>query len=64
MQVIGPADAAVAKVNDIYKKVLYLKTQDYADLVKIKDEAEKFIRENRAYKDVAVQFDFNPVNGF
>lgn len=61
---VGPADAAVAKVNDIYKKVIYLKTRDYGTLVKIKDMAEKFTRDNRDYKDVIVQFDFNPVNGF
>lgn len=64
VSVIGPADAAVAKVNDIYKKVIYLKTQEYATLVKIKDMAEKFTRDNRDYKDVMIQFDFNPVNGF
>lgn len=62
--VVGPADAAVAKVNDIYKKVIYLKAQNYATLVKIKDMAEKFTKENRDYKDVMIQFDFNPVNGF
>lgn len=61
---VGPADAAVAKVNDIYKKVIYFKTQEYATLVKIKDMAEKFTRDNRDYKDVMIQFDFNPVNGF
>lgn len=61
---IGPADASVAKVNDIYKKVVYLKAKDYQTLVKIKDRAEQFIRDNKDYKDIAVQFDFNPVNGF
>lgn len=61
---VGPADAAVARVNDIYKKVIYLKTRHYGTLVKIKDMAEKYTRENRDYKDVIVQFDFNPVNGF
>lgn len=61
---VGPADAAVAKVNDIYKKVIYLKAENYNTLVKIKDMAETFIRDNRDYKDVMVQFDFNPVNGF
>jgi primosomal protein N' (replication factor Y) len=61
---IGPADASVAKVNDIYKKVIYLKTENYQTLVRIKDRVEQFTRENRDYKDVTVQFDFNPVNGF
>jgi len=61
---VGPADAAVAKVNDIYKKVIYLKAENYGTLVEIKDMAEAFTRDNRDYKDVTVQFDFNPVNGF
>ena len=61
---VGPADAAIAKVNDIYKKVIYLKTGQYGSLVKIKDRAEAFTRESRDYRDVMIQFDFNPVNGF
>lgn len=61
---IGPADAAIAKVNDIYKKVVYLKTKEYETLIKIKDIAEEHMRDNRDYKDVMIQFDFNPVNGF
>ena len=64
VQVIGPADAAVAKVNDIYKKVLYLKAKDYGKLVEIKNRLEHFMRDNRAFSDTIVQFDFNPVNGF
>ena len=64
ISLIGPADPAVAKVNDIYKKVIYLKAGDYSTLVDIKDETERFIRDNRDYRDVMVQFDFNPVNGF
>ena len=64
VQVIGPADAAVAKVNDIYKKVLYLKAEDYGKLVEIKNRLEHFMRDNRVFSDTIVQFDFNPVNGF
>ncbi|MDD6058258.1 MAG: primosomal protein N' [Clostridiales bacterium] len=60
---IGPADATVAKVNDIYKKVIYLKAEHYQTLVLIKDKAEQFIRENKDYKNVTVWFDFNPING-
>ena len=61
---IGPTDAAVAKVNDIYKKVIYLKAEDYQALVRIKDRIEDRIRDNRDFKDTAVQFDFNPMSGF
>lgn len=61
---IGPADAAVAKVNDVYKKVIYVKSAGYQTLVRVKDQAEAFIRDNRDYKDIMIQFDFNPINGF
>lgn len=61
---IGPADAAVAKVSDVYKKVIYLKTKEYVTLVEIKDRLENHMRDNRTFKDTVVQFDFNPINGF
>lgn len=61
---IGPADAPVAKVNDIYRKIIYMKTKNYQTLVQIKDEAERFVRDNRMYKDIMILFDFNPENGF
>lgn len=61
---IGPADAAIAKINDVYKKVVYLKAKDYETLVAVKDALELFMKENRVFYDVAVQFDFNPMSGF
>ena len=61
---VGPADPAVAKVNDIYKKVIYIKTKDYQTLVELKDRLEHYMRDNRAFKDTVVQFDFNPMSGF
>lgn len=61
---VGPADAAVAKVNDIYKKVIYLRHADYQKLVSLKDSVERFTADNTAFKDITIQFDFNPMNGF
>ena len=61
---VGPADPAVAKVNDIYKKVIYIKTKDYQTLVELKDRLEHYMRDNKAFKDMVVQFDFNPMSGF
>lgn len=64
LSVIGPANAAVAKVKDIYKKVIYFKHEDYQELVKIKDVLEKFVNSHREFAKVTIQFDFNPMNGF
>ncbi len=64
LSMLGPADAAVAKVNDIYKKVIYFKHEDYSVLVRVKDALEEFVRSHREFLDVTIQFDFNPMNGF
>lgn len=64
LSVIGPANAPVAKVKDIYKKVIYFKHEDYQELVKIKDVLEKFVNSHREFASVTIQFDFNPMNGF
>ncbi len=61
-QVIGPSDAGIAKINDIYRKVIYLKHVSYDYLTQIKDDIEIFIKENPVEKETLVQFDFNPMN--
>ncbi len=61
LAVIGPANAAVAKVKDIYKKVVYFKHGDYGMLVKVKDALERFVNAHREFSSVAVQFDFDPI---
>lgn len=62
-QVVGPSDAPIAKINDIYRKVLYMKHPDRQILVKVKDFLEKKLRDLTDWKKVIVQFDFNPMNG-
>ena len=59
---IGPADAALAKINDIYKKVIYFKHKDYTMLVRIKDALEEFTGKHREFLNVTIQFDFNPMS--
>ena len=64
VSLIGPADAAIAKVNDIYKKVMYLRADNYDRLVEVKDFVEAQVKDNAAYKNIIIQFDFDPMNGF
>ncbi len=64
VQLVGPADASISKVNDFYRKVIYLKTRKYDTLVELKNVVEKHIRDNAFYKNVTVQYDFNPMSGF
>ena len=64
IQVIGPASPSVGKVNDVYRKVLYLKSREYKELVWIKNHMERYIEINRGFADMRIQFDFNPMNIF
>ncbi len=64
ISLLGPVDAAIAKVNDIYKKVIYLRANNYDRLVEVKDFVEAQVTDNAAYKNIMIQFDFDPMNGF
>ena len=64
VQLVGPADANISKINDIFRKVIYLKAQKYDTLVELKNIVEKHIRDNSFFRNVSVQYDFNPMSGF
>lgn len=64
LAVIGPASPAVAKINDIYRQVVYLKCGSYEILVEVKDRLERWLETQGIQRDVNIQFDFNPVHGF
>jgi len=64
IQIVGPADATIARVNDVYRKVIYIKTKEYKNLVLLKDRLEYYMKDNRELHNVSVQFDFNPMSGF
>lgn len=58
--IIGPAEASVKKINDIYRFVFYIKHKEYQVLVEIKDALERFMEEMQWSPD-SVQFDFDPM---
>ena len=58
VHVIGPAYASVGKVNDIYRKVLYLKHKDERVLQDIKNKTEKYIEVNSGFRKLYIQFDY------
>ena len=58
------AAPAIGKVKDIYRRVLYLKTERYDTLIKIKNRLEQYIEINSGFHTIWIQFDFNPMNVF
>ena len=62
--IIGPTSPHVGKVNDVYRKVIYLKHAEYHVLIDMKDKLEKYIEINPGFQNVWIQFDFNPIKIF
>lgn len=63
LHVIGPAEAAIGKINDLYRHVFYVRHIDYQVLVEVKDRLEKFCKEQEL-KNQTVQYDFDPMNTY
>ena len=60
VQIIGPVEASVYKINDIYRKILYLKHENYDILIKIRDQIDDFSGNHpELYEQVLVQYDFS-----
>ena len=55
IMLIGPGDAPVSKVNDIYRKMVYVKQEALEILLRVRDDAEAWARERE--KAVTVQCD-------
>ncbi len=63
IQLIGPAEASIGKINDLYRHIFYIKHEDYQVLVEIKDMLELFCKEQEL-KNQTVQYDFDPMNTY
>ena len=58
VHIIGPASAAVGKINDVYRKVLYLKCTDEKALLELKNKIEKYVEINSGFRKLYIQYDF------
>ena len=58
---VGPSAATVGKVNDVYRQVLYIKSEDYTMLKEIKNFMEGYLSCSERFKQAKVQFDFDPM---
>lgn len=62
IQIIGPASPFITKVQDIYRRVTYIKCSNYDTLIALKNQLEEYININQGYDKTSIQFDFNPMN--
>ena len=64
IDIIGPANPGIGKINDVYRKVIYLKAESYDTLIVMKNRLEQYIELNRGFDSMRIQFDFNPMQVF
>ena len=62
--IIGPTSPYVGKVQDVYRKVIYIKHANYQVLTEMKNKMEQYIELNSGFQKLRIQFDFNPMNVF
>ena len=63
LDIIGPAEARIYKINNVYRKVVYIKSEDYDLLTKFTEKCDELIRKETDGTDVVeVQYDFNPMS--
>lgn len=62
--VLGPTDATVAKISDVYRKAIYLKHKDVDCLIHIKDVIEEYLLTQKHFLHTSVSFDINPITSF
>ena len=63
IHIIGPTEASIGKINDLYRQVLYIRQEKYQILVEAKDILEQFCKEED-WKNVTIQYDFDPMTNY
>lgn len=62
--ILNPGKAAVSKIKDIYRQVLYLKHQNGAILQDIRMRLEPVLLKHPLFAGIQVQFDYDPMNRY
>lgn len=64
VRVIGPATPVIAKVKDLYRRVLYLKSLDEEALLTVRAQIEAQVGIMQEQNQIRVYFDLNPMKGY
>jgi primosomal protein N' (replication factor Y) len=64
VKVVGPTEANLSKINDNFRRILYIKDEEYDRLTELKDFLENYIDFSSYMQNCKIQFDFNPMSGY
>jgi primosomal protein N' (replication factor Y) len=61
---IGPAPAGLAMAKDLYRRLIYIKDEDYNVLIELKNYLEGYFNFSSQFAGTSIQFDFNPMTAY
>ena len=57
--IIGPSDAIISKINDVFRRVIYVKTKDISDITSIKNYIDAYEKDG-----ISIAVDIDPMNTY
>lgn len=58
VEMVGPVNAPIYKLNDFYRKILFLKSEKYDILISIRNHLEEIMSASTWRQKITLQFDF------
>lgn len=59
IKILGPSNAPIYKISDVYTKIIYLRSADFGGLSYLMDCIDKYTQDNDMYKNISIQYDVN-----
>lgn len=59
VRIIGPSDASISRLNDVYRRVIYIKASGMEALIKLREAVDGYDEEN-----VSIAVDVNPMTTY
>ena len=57
VEILGPADESVAKMQDMFRKVLYLKGVDAKQVERVRERLQSYIEINEGFSSLGIQYE-------
>ncbi len=59
--VIGPSIPPISKVNDLYRRFIYVKHRDFDRVIFLRNRIMAYAEINRGYDNIDIQFEYRPI---
>ena len=64
LRLTGPTPAVISKLSDVYRRVIYLKHENFRELYKVREMVDAAVAKEIIPKEIRVEFDENPLYAY